>query len=112
MNEIMKRLFEKVSVKDLYDEVKNDDNMVYNLGVIFFNSNKKIFIQTVRDLFKEIVDGDNESLKRKLKNSILEMDGEYEFSINKKKKARVSTTSSIICTDTDPCARGYTPPRC
>jgi len=105
MNDIMKRLLEKISVKDLFDEVKGDDKLIYNLGMTYFQSNRKVFIKTVIALFNEIVNGDDESLKKKLKEYIIEMDEDLEFSINKKKKAKAATsTKSKI--DDDPCSRG------
>lgn len=109
MNEIMRRLLEKVSVEELYDEIKLDDTLMYNLSMWFIKNNKKVFIQTMRGLFKGIVEGNNTPLKEELKQYILNMDGEYEFSINKKKKARASTVTTKSTVASDPCARVYKP---
>lgn len=73
-NILIKSVMNKISLKDLYDEVKNDELMIYNLGLIFVKKKKTFFTDMIRNLIKDAIKDNNDELLEFFKKELIEME--------------------------------------
>ena len=99
---LLNKILDKVPLKDLYDEIKNNPKMIYNLGIIIV-SKKDIFCKLIHAFMIEAIASGNPELVQFLKTAIINMDGNETFSINDVVKR---TTAKPTKSDPDPCVGG------
>lgn len=101
-NVLLNKILDKVPLKDLYDEIKDNPKMVYNLGIVIA-SKKDIFCKLIHAFMIEAIASGNKEITQFLKTAILNMDGNENISINDViKRTAPKTTKS----DPDPCGSG------
>lgn len=108
---LAKKILDKLSLKDLYDEIKSNDQMIYNLGTIFAAKKKSLFCKLMREVIEKAIKAeDSNELTEFFKTEIIEMDGPETISINSVTKRKTATSplplSSSKSVESDPCSRG------
>lgn len=107
---LIKKLLDKFSLKDLYDEIKNNDKMIYTIGIALASKKKSVFCSFIRGIIEDTISSGNHDMSDFFKAEIIEMDGCEELSINNTAKRKISTSSKPVATssaDTDACGRGF-----
>lgn len=110
--ELAKKVLERLSLEELYNEIKDNNNAIYTIGLIIASKNKVLFCEVIRDLFeKTITLSKNEKLIEYFKSIIIEMD-EQVVSIPVNEIIRKNTINNIVSTtqksDLDPCSKPWT----
>lgn len=98
---LLNKILDKVPLKDLYDEIKDNPKMIYNLGIVIA-AKKDIFCKLIHTFMIEAIASGNPELVQFLKTSIINMDGKETVSINDVVK-RTTTTSTEA---SDSCGHG------
>ena len=117
MNNILaKKILEKLSLKDLYNEIKDSPDMIYNLGTILVFSQKALFCEIIKDLVENTIKSGDVTLTKFFKTEIINMDGPETLSVNAAVKRRVAQTPASSTTlpskhaakkaEADPCSSG------
>lgn len=108
-NVILKKILKKVSLKDLYDEIKNNDKAILALGTIILSKKKDLFVSWIKIFIETVIKSGDEDVEAFLKEEILNMDGD-SISVNSVSKRKVASSAQPISTsikaDPDPCSRG------
>ena len=99
---LLNKILDKVSLKDLYDEIKNNPKMIYNLGIIIA-SKKDIFCKIIHNFMLEAIASGSLELVQFLKTAIINMDGNETFSANDLIKRTTKSTNS----NDNPCGGGF-----
>ena len=101
---LLQKILAKLSLKDLYDEIKDNDQLVFSLGILFVSKKKSLFCAMIRDVIQNTIKTGSSDLADFFKTEIVNMDGSEEISINDVSKKKVTTSSeSQIPTAADPC---------
>ncbi len=111
MNSVLiNKLLDKLSFKDLYDEIKDNEKLMCNLGIILAKKKPEMFAKIIRSFVNGVIKGNDKDYEDFFKVEIINMDSE-EVSINKTVK-KVAVKKPPI--DDDLCSRGfgYTRPTC
>ncbi|CAB4196890.1 hypothetical protein UFOVP1290_410 [uncultured Caudovirales phage] len=97
-NELAKKILEKLSLKDLYNEIKDNDNMIYALGKILVLKKKVTFCKFIRLLIEESIQSKDKDMIEFFKEEIINMDGTENLSVNHATKRKVAESVKPIVT--------------
>lgn len=107
MNKLLiQKLLKKVSLKELFDEIREEDDLVFALGTIIAQKQRDLFLRLIRSIVQEVIASQDAKLCEFLKTEILNMDGKEKFSVNEVSRKRVSTS------EVNPCVSGVRNTRC
>lgn len=104
---LVEKILNRLTLSDLYEEIKDNDQLILALGIVLAKKKPSIFISIIREFVERHVKNEgNESVRKFLKEEIINMDGTESVSINETVKRKVSTTNPKPSTISDPCSRG------
>ena len=95
-NELARKILDKLSLKDLYDEIKDNDNMIYEIGKILVIKKKVTFCKLIRLLIEDSIKSKDKDMSEFFKEEIINMDGTNNLSVNETAKRKVSTSTKPV----------------
>ena len=114
---LIDKMLQKISLKELYDEIKDNDVLLLNLGMAILKHQKLQFASMIRKHIEYLIDNEKSSANNAdivniVKNLILNLDTVSD-SANLIVKNKISKSSKPVNTSIsdDPCGRGvgFTP---
>ena len=103
---LLQKILAKLSLKDLYDEIKDNDQLVFSLGILFASKKKSLFCAMIRDVIQNTIKTGSSDLADFFKTEIVNMDGSEGISINNVTKRKVTTSNKSQTPASDPCGSG------
>jgi hypothetical protein len=107
MNKVLiNKLLSKLSLKDLYDEIKGNERLVCALGMILATKRPTLFAQLIRNYIEDLIkvgdvvndiNDDDKNFESFLKTEIISMDGSEQVSVNKTIKKAAVKSSTDTC---------------
>jgi hypothetical protein len=104
---LVKKLLAKLSLKDLYDEIKSSDSVMCSLGLTIYAKNPALFAKLMRALVEETIKQNDPKMTDFLKAEIISLDGSESLSVNRVSKQKILATPKPSYID-DPCVKGST----
>lgn len=116
---LIEKLLNRLTLKELFDEIKSDNGAMLLIVDYFKEKNPKILINLIREFIDNCAAGNDEKLQLILKQAIIEMDSPGGVSINKISKNKTAKSAGMIVEnvrpirhvvskkeDVDPCVSG------
>jgi hypothetical protein len=91
--ELYKKLLTKMSLKDLFNEIKTDETLLTKLALSLFKKRPKLLVKIISETIQNIITDNNEELSNLVKEEIIELDNSAEISINKITKKKNDSCS-------------------
>jgi hypothetical protein len=112
MNKLLiEKLLGKLTLNDLYEEVKGSDQVIFHIGMMLAKKNPAVFVDLIRKFVEQHVNNQADAKMRKfLRDEIIDMDGVNDVSINSAAKRKVVSSATPVQASSsalyDPCSRG------
>lgn len=93
---LIEKLLQKLTLKEIFEEVKNDDKAILLIADYIKVKNPHILIHLIKEFINNCISGKDENIQKVLKEAIINLDGEGGISINRTIKTKEALVDPTI----------------